>query len=916
MEDILRRIATWEDLYSKVVDRTTPAYLELLNSMRNDYEINKDTNKCLRICDEIQDLIVNNKVECENSADYLLAMYDTRARLGDFRAYCMALEWNRPIEKQFFLPRRRILEKHGLIQAMQDVADDKLDFLFVSQSPRTGKALSNSTPILTKNGWKTHGELQVGDYVLNHKGRFVKVLATSPEYPCNCRVTFSNGEQIDCHENHEWVVYDRHGSHSNAKRILETKEMIGKLQDYHGEHKKCVNRFFIEKNQPVQGTNRKLPVDPYVLGAWIGDGTSTRGDIAQYDKDIEVVLEFEKRGYSLQHTYHDVKSHTIRYSFKGLRQDLQKIGLCYSMKKVTKYIPQVYLTSSLQQRLDLLAGLLDTDGTLDRNAKRYKFSTSNEGLKDFVKDLIYTFGWLPCVTEYDGSRCTIPSQNYWVISFNPTFEVPCHIPRKQLDAFYSHRRISIRSIDIIKNPETGKCIQVEGGIYLAGKTLMPTHNSTLGLFFLTFMAGLYPERSILGSGHSAAIIQSFFNEVLNIITSEEYRFHDIFYDTKIVNKSAEYAWIDLNTNKRFHTFSFRSIETGGTGLVEASNILYCDDLIKDIETANNPDRLDKLFYTYTSSIQDRTIMRLCKDGQYRRCPEIHIATRWSLNDVIGRLIAIYGETDSDRIRIINIPCYDENGESNFQYDYGKGFSTDYYKKLEMAEDPVVFAAKYLGQPIEREGRPFTKDQLTYYQSLPSEEPDQIVAYSDVAHGGDDYFSMPIAYVYGYDVYIEDVLFINKLGDSDTRPLVCQKLIDNNVTKAGFEENNGGKLYADFIIGDLRKLAYRCNITTHKVPTSKSKLDRILSCQSEIKGVLTDFGNYRIYFKSEEVRKDNKQYNDFMQCMYKWSQKPGSIQKTQHDDAPDSLAGLITNVLDGGRRVAKASSKFSISKLGF
>lgn len=725
MEDILKRIETWENLYAKVVDRTTPAYLDLLNSMRNDYEINNDTNKCLQICKEIEELITIKKIDCENAGDYLLAMYDTKARLGDFRAYCIALEWNRPIEKQFFLPRRRILEKHGLIQAMQDVADDKLDFLFVSMSPRVGKNLSNSTPILTKNGWTTHGELKVGDYVLNDKGRFVKVLATSPEYPCNCRVTFANGEQIDCHENHEWVVIDKYFC---EKKILETKEIL----------KQGVDRFIVlpRIKLPFDDDNRP---DPYNL---------------------------------------------------------------------------------------------------------------------FIKNIEY-----------------------------------------------------------IENYEMGKCIQVEGGVYLAGRTLIPTHNSTLGLFFLTFMAGQYPERSILGSGHSAAIIQSFYNEILNVITSEEYRFRDIFYNTKIVNKSAEYSWIDLNTNKRFHTFSFRSIETGGTGLVEASNILYCDDLIKDVETANNPDRLDKLFYTYTSTIQDRTIMRLCKDGQYRRCPEIHIATRWSLNDVIGRLIAIYGEIDSDRIKIINIPCYDENGESNFQYDYGKGFSTDYYKKLEMAEDPVVFAAKYLGQPIEREGRPFTKDQLTFYQSLPEEEPDQIVAYADVAHGGEDYFSMPIAYVYGYDVYIEDVLFVNKLGDSDTRPLVCQKLIDNKVTKAGFEENNGGKLYADFIIEDLRKKAFRCNITTHKVPTSKSKLDRILSCQSEIRGVLTDFGNYRIYFKSEELVKDNKQYTDFMQCIYKWSQKPGSIQKTQHDDAPDSLAGLITNVLDSYKRVAKASSKFSISKLG-
>lgn len=918
MEDILKRIETWEHLYAKVTDRTTLAYLDLLNSMRNDYELNGDIDKCLHICDEIQNLIVNKTIESEDAGDYLLAMYDTRARLGDFRAYCIALEWNRPIEKQFFLPRRRILEKHGLIQGMQDVADDKLDFLFVSQSPRTGKALSNSTPILTKNGWKTHGELKPGDYVLNHKGRFVKILAISPEYPCNCRVTFANGEQLDCHENHEWFVHKRYAP---DPVIVETKEMFGDLRcgpERRGTHRHF--RYQLPLVEPILGEYKELPVEPYTLGAFLGDGTRSQNCIT-IDKKDKIIAETINKYYPIRNLYiHNIYG-TYRYTFDKLQPDLQKIGMGFSRKgwENIKHIPDEYFTASLEQRLQLLAGLLDTDGTLSNKEHRYHFSTTDVELKEGFIKLVSTFGWRCSVQSHAPRLSTSRIQGkktVYTIGFNPTFEIPCRLERKQLKEFSKRRRTAITNIEQIKNPEMGKCIQVEGGIYLAGETLIPTHNSTLGLFFLTFMAGLYPERSILGNGHSAALTQSFYNEVLNIMTSDEYRFHDIFYNTKIVNKSAEYAWIDLNHDKRFHTFMFRSIDGSTTGLAEASNILYCDDLIKDIETANNPDRLDKLFYTYTSTVQDRTVQRLCKDGQYRRCPEIHIATRWSLNDVIGRLIAIYGETDSDRIRIINIPCYDENGESNFQYDYGKGFSTDYYKKLEMAEDPVVFAAKYLGQPIEREGRPFTKDQLTFYQSLPTEEPDQIVAYSDVAHGGEDYFSMPVAYIYGYDVYIEDVLFVNKLGDSDTRPLVCQKLIDNNVTKAGFEENNGGKLYADFIIGDLRKLGYRCNITTHKVPTSKSKLDRILSCQSEIKGVLTDFGNYRLYFKSEESRKDNKQYNDFMQCMYKWSQKPGAIQKTQHDDAPDSLAGLIANVLDSGKRVAKASSKFSISKLGF
>lgn len=429
-----------------------------------------------------------------------------------------------------------------------------------------------------------------------------------------------------------------------------------------------------------------------------------------------------------------------------------------------------------------------------------------------------------------------------------------------------------------------------------------TAKSTSGLFFIVFMGALYPDRAILGNGHSASLTQSFYNEVLNLCTSEEYRFSSIFPTIHIEKQSAEYSFIDFNTEKRFHTMMFKSVDGGTTGLAEASNLLYCDDLVKDVETANNPDRLEKLFYTYTSTIQDRKVQRLGKDGVYRPCPEIHINTPWSIHDVTSRLIRIYGDDGHNpRVRVISVPCYDENGESNFMYDYGKGFDVNYYKQLEASEDPVIFSAKYLMQPIERDGRPFTEDMLSYYYELPDGTPDRIIAYNDVAHGGDDYMSMPIGYVYGNEIYIHDVLFVNQIDDDGTRPLVCQKLIDNKVTKAGFEENNGGKLYADLIVGDLKRKNYRCNVTTHKATTTKSKLDRILSCQSEIKGIATEHGTYRIYFKAKSIRKDNKQYNDFMKNLHNWSQKEGSTQKRQHDDAPDSLAGMITNVLNGNTK---------------
>jgi hypothetical protein len=441
--------------------------------------------------------------------------------------------------------------------------------------------------------------------------------------------------------------------------------------------------------------------------------------------------------------------------------------------------------------------------------------------------------------------------------------------------------------------------------------------STISLFFLTFRAGLYPDNSILGNGHSTSLTQSFYNEFLEVVTSDEYRFKEIFPHIDLVNKSSEYSFLDFNRKKRFHTIMFRSIDGGTTGLAEASNLLYCDDLVKDVETANNKDRLDKLYYTYTSTIKDRKVPRLCKDGVYRPCPELHVNTPWSIYDVTNRIINIENRKgNNDRVRIISIPCWDENHESNFMYDYGKGFDVAYYEDMEAAEDPVIFSAKYLMKCIERDGRPFERDNLTYYTELPGDEPDRIVAYNDVSHGGEDYMSMPIAYVYGKEVYIVDVLFKNNFGgDSASRKWVRDKIVDYGISRCGFEKNNGGDFYSTLVTQDLKQVNYRCNITSHNAPTRQRKLDRILACQNEILGIDGEImGNYRIYFKDPSMIPPKSEYMDFLKNLWGWSQKEGSIQQKQHDDAPDSLAGLIANVL--GKRSTGSVKLHDIRDAGY
>lgn len=441
--------------------------------------------------------------------------------------------------------------------------------------------------------------------------------------------------------------------------------------------------------------------------------------------------------------------------------------------------------------------------------------------------------------------------------------------------------------------------------------------STISIFFLTFRAGRYPDLSLLCSGHSTSLTQSFYNEFIEIVTSDEYRFAEIFPKVELVNKNSEYSYLDFNRKKRFHTLNFRSVDAGTTGIVEASNLLYCDDLVKDAEQANSKDRLDTLYEQYTSTLKDRKVQRMCKDGVYRTCPELHVNTPWSLYDVTNRVIRTAQEKGrDDRISIVSIPCWNENHESNFMYEHGKGFDVEYYEDMQAAEDPVIFSAKYLMKCIERDGRPFERDNLTYYTELPGEEPDRIVAYNDVSHGGEDYMSMPVAYVYGMEVYIVDVIFRNNFGgDSVSRLWVRDKILEHNITRCGFEKNNGGDFFSTLVTKDLNNKGYKCNITSHLASTRQRKLDRILACGNEIMGRGNDLNdNYRIYFKDPLMLPKKCEYRDFLENLWNWSQKDGRTQIKQHDDAPDSLAGLVANIL--GKK-GKASVRVQdISIIGY
>lgn len=817
------------------------------------------------------------KIPSNEMYNLLFRTYLFGAQNGSFDDYCIALEWEREPQKRFYLPRRHVLKP--LVDDLQDLFDRKLDFLGISLPARVGKLLSDDTPVLTRNGWKNHGDLVVGDEVIAPNGKFVKVTHIFPKDFADVRCHFSDGTYIDCHENHEWVVVD----HRLKKlRTMETKELMNSEYQYGEPNKRGHSyRFRLPNRSFVRGEEKDLPVAPYTLGVWLGDGNNRNPIICTAAENLAVVSGILADGYRIRTCNIHKQTKCLYYGFHQLRFDLQRCGFCHSRRTVPKRIPEEYLTASVSQRLKLLAGLLDTDGNLRREKNRYGFTTSEPELRDTFIQLVSTFGWRCCVTERENDpreRRIRQKKPYWTINFSPDLYIPCLLPRKQLKQFADRKHISFTGFERIA-PKSGNCISVEGGVYCAGERLHPTHNSTLCIFFMTFVMGHRPDVASVMSGHSDKLTDGFYREILSILSDPEtYQWGAIFPGVQVVSNSAKNETIDLNTVKRFPTMTCRSVSGTLTGAVEigTGGVLYCDDLIADLEESLNPIRLQNKYDAYLNQLKDRK-----KLGAL----ELMVGTRWNVFDPLGRIQQQYADNPRYRFRVI--PALNENDESNFNYKYDLGFDTEYYHDMRESIDAATWWAKYMGQPYVREGLLFPPDELLYYNGvLPDGEPDRIVAVCDVAWGGGDSLSLPIAYVYGEDVYIHDVVF--NTGDKEvTRPAVVAKLKQHHPHMVRFEANNGGDEYKDKVDELLRAEGVRINLSAKKAATTQSKLARIIQYAPEIK---------RFYFIDEKHR--SKEYRAFMNELTLFVQ----TGKNPHDDAPDSL-GMLVDFMDKGQKLA-------------
>lgn len=401
--------------------------------------------------------------------------------------------------------------------------------------------------------------------------------------------------------------------------------------------------------------------------------------------------------------------------------------------------------------------------------------------------------------------------------------------------------------------------------------------SQLGINFTNMLSGKFPDRSTLMEGTGDDLVQSFYKGCLEYIQQpNDYHFYDIFPESKLVQTNADTKVINLLHKSRFPTVMCRSIDARQVGLSEATNLLYLDDCVEGREEAKNRQRLDDKWEVISGDIIGRAI-----EGT----PIVICGTRYSLYDPIGHLQEEMRK-QGKRCKIIETPALDPvTDESNFEYirEGRKVFTTQYFRDQREMLSAEQFESEFQQQPFEAKGILFPEASLNRYFELPVDrEPDSIIAVCDTADKGADYCSMPIAAVYGDEVYIVDVVFDDSPPEV-TKPECAKALMDNLVVAGTFESNNAGTYFARDVQQILTDQKYVCNIRTKR--TISNKQTRIEFASDNI---IKHF-----YFKDPSLYARNSQYAMFMKQVTTYTRSG----KVPHDDAPDSLS-LLENELRG------------------
>lgn len=400
-------------------------------------------------------------------------------------------------------------------------------------------------------------------------------------------------------------------------------------------------------------------------------------------------------------------------------------------------------------------------------------------------------------------------------------------------------------------------------------------------FFTSGIVGWDSSKFNLFFSHSSDITRMYYDGVLDICTNtDEYEWQEIFAGKVITNTNAKMGQFNVGKYKPFPSLQTTSKGAENAGKVRCNGYLLVDDLIGSQEEALNIKILDKLWNnTYTVDARQRKL-----DG----CKEIHLATRWSVHDVIGRLQRLYDGNDKVRTKFIAIPDIDpETGRSNFDYEY-MGFTEEFFHDQELAMDDITYRCLYKNQPIEREGLLYHEEDLRRYLSMPDKQPDAILSVCDVKGKGADYMFLPVMYQYGEDYYLADCVCDDNADYELQYAKLTDTLIRNGVQACEFESNAGGDRVAVEIEKRIREQGGSCTITTK--PTETNKETRII--------VNSEWVKRRVLFRDKSLYSPKSDYGVMMNWLLSYS-TVSTAKQNKHDDVPDGLANFRLYV-DGMR----------------
>lgn len=421
------------------------------------------------------------------------------------------------------------------------------------------------------------------------------------------------------------------------------------------------------------------------------------------------------------------------------------------------------------------------------------------------------------------------------------------------------------------------CVSLVPG---AGKT-------TVEKMFHALVAGWFPRDFSLFYSHSGDITRMYYDGVYDIVTNtEEYTWNEIFPDLSVTSTNAKMEQFNVGKYKSFQSVQCTSVGSKNAGKVRASKFLLVDDMIGGIEEAMNPIILDKLWDKYAVDARQRKI----QDTDGKNCKEIHIATRWSVHDVIGRIQNMY--EGNPRVKVIAVPDVDPvTGESNFEYEFS-GFTKEFFEDQQLLMDDISYRCLYKQEPIEREGLLFPEDKIRRYLNLPHGEPEIVTGQCDTKGKGTDYFVLPVLQKYGEDYYCVDCVCDNTADYEMQYENAANVLTNNKVQECEFERNAGGDRVAMEVNKRVEKKGWICNITD--TPTETNKEARIFQCSNWIL--------QHVIFKDQSLYKPNEPYGVMMSLLKRYSVSG----KKQLDDVPDVFSNFALRVTNGNN-VAKVEA---------